>query len=96
MLQCLVEGLHVAQELLVVAAEHLGVVLDRLGEHGEWPRVKLLPLPLRRLCRGHRTLGLVEEAHVGGSGGGRALKSLLSPLRCFILFSLFTACFSEF
>lgn len=84
-----------AQELLVAAVEHLGVVLDPLGEHGEWPCVKLLLLPLLRLRRGHLTLGLVGEAHAGGTGG-RALQSLLSPLRRFVLFSLFTACFPEF
>lgn len=51
----LVEGFHTAQELFVVAAvdEHLGVVLDRLGEHGEWPCVKLLLLPLLQLLWCH-------------------------------------------
>lgn len=58
-----VEGLHTAQELLVVTAvdEHLSVVFDWLREHGEWPRVKLLLLPLLQLLWGHLTLGLVEE-----------------------------------
>ena len=78
-----IKGLHTAQELLVAAIdEHLGVVLDQLCEHGEWTHVKLLLLPLLQLLQGHLTLGLVEEAH-GGSGGGRALKSLTSPPHCF-------------
>lgn len=73
-----VKGLHAAQELLVVAAvdEHLGVVLDRLCEHGQRPRVKLLLLPLLQLLWRHLTLGLVEEAHGGGSScRDRALQS---------------------
>lgn len=58
-----VEGLHAAQQLLVVAAvdEHLCVVLDRLREHREGPRIELLLLPLLQLLGRHLTLGLVEE-----------------------------------
>jgi len=58
-----VEGLDAAEQLLVVAAvdEHLGVVLHRLGEHGQRPGVELLLLPLLELLRSHLRLGLCEQ-----------------------------------
>lgn len=55
-----VEGLDSSEELLVVAAvdEDLCVVLDGLGEHGQWARVELLLLPLLELLWSHLRLGL--------------------------------------
>ena len=61
-----IRGLHSVQELPVVAADgHLGVVLDRLHEHGEWPRVNLL-LPRLQLLWDRLAPAFLEKAH-GGS-----------------------------
>lgn len=59
-----VKGLHVSQELHVVAAidEHLHVFIHQLWKHGESVCVELLLLPLLQLLGHYLTLGLVEEA----------------------------------
>ena len=60
-----VGGLHRVQELLLAAAlMGTGVgALDRLCEHGEWPWVNLLLLPLLQLLWDHLIPGLLEKAH---------------------------------
>eukprot|EP00443_Scrippsiella_acuminata_P059716 CAMPEP_0115487194 /NCGR_PEP_ID=MMETSP0271-20121206/60826_1 /TAXON_ID=71861 /ORGANISM="Scrippsiella trochoidea, Strain CCMP3099" /LENGTH=83 /DNA_ID=CAMNT_0002915229 /DNA_START=105 /DNA_END=353 /DNA_ORIENTATION=- len=55
-----VEGLHTRKDFPVVAAinQHLGIVLDALLQHGEWPDIEVVLV-----------LGLRLVGHGGAAGG---------------------------